>query len=59
MWNLIINSIVYIACAICIPVMKKIEPDNNWYPVYLIVVLFLFTVFIVIYLQIQYGQLLA
>lgn len=55
MWNLLIISIVYIACMICVPVMKKIEPDNKWYPVYLIVVLYLFTVFIVTYLQIQYG----
>lgn len=55
MWKLIIISIVYIVSVICTPVMKKIEPDNNWYPVYVIVVLFLFTVFIVTYPQIQYG----
>ena len=55
MYNLIIISIVYIACAAGIPIMKKIEPDNKWYPVYSLVILTLFTIFIVTYLQIQYG----
>lgn len=30
---------------ICILIMKKIEPDNKWYPVYAIVVMVLFTFF--------------
>ena len=49
MANLIMNALVYIICAICIPVMKKIEPDNKWYPVYSFGVMILYTIFVVCY----------
>ena len=54
--NLILTAIVYMAAIVCIPIMKKIEPDNNWYPVYAIVVLMLFTAFLVTYLSIECRQ---
>lgn len=55
MWNLIIASTVYIASAVCIPIMKKIDPDNKWYPGYVLAICILFTIYMVAYLNIQYG----
>lgn len=45
--------IVWILGLICIPVMKKLEPDNKWYPVYTITILVLFTIWTVIYVAMK------
>ncbi len=53
--NLILTAVVYILAIVCIPIMKKIEPDNNWYPVYGMIVCILYTIFVVCYVCLYKG----
>lgn len=47
MWKSIITIGVWIIGLVCILVMKKIEPDNKIYPVWVLFIALLFTAFAV------------
>lgn len=55
MYAILMTILVWIVGLKCIPVMKKIEPDNKWYPVYAIVICILYTIWTIVYFSLQSG----
>lgn len=47
MWKLFVTIAIWIVGIICLLVMKKIEPDNKIYPVWVLFIALMFTAFAV------------
>lgn len=47
MWKVVLTLLVWFLGFICIKIMKKIEPDNKMYPVWVLFIAMLFTLFAV------------
>ena len=45
MWKAVITIGIWIIGIICVLIMKKIEPDNKIYPVWVLFIALLFTAF--------------
>lgn len=45
MWKIVVTLGIWIVGAICVLVMKKIEPDDKIYPVWVLFIAIVFTLF--------------